>query len=64
VLCPHADDVATALSGIEQERERQPRAGSYGMASLKLRDLGIGPAMVAAALNADGLHVARWIIGA
>src|SRR5262249_19569219 len=39
VLAPHADDVAPALCGVEQQREREPRLRADGMMRLELRDL-------------------------
>jgi hypothetical protein len=43
VLAPHADYVTTALSGVDPEREREPRLAADRVARLVLRDLGLGP---------------------
>src|SRR5262249_46822284 len=64
VLTAHPHDVRSPLTGIEQEREREPGAGTNGMAPFKLLDLALGPRMIAIALGGRNLaHIAGRIIG-
>src|SRR5262245_52429302 len=64
VLRSHPNDVTTALPGIEQERQRQTRARSYGIMLLELTDLIIRPAMMTRRLDPDGPYIARRVVGA
>src|SRR6516225_11693187 len=64
VLRPHADNIAAALAGINQQRHRQSCTRTDQMVPLELGDFGIGPAMVAGALDANSLHVTRRVIPA
>jgi len=64
VLRPHSTHVAATLAGVEQQRERQPGAGTNGMMSLELRDLGVCPTVMPFTPGADRLHIAGRIIGA
>src|SRR5215471_2576003 len=55
MLPPHLDDIASALRGVEQQRE--PRLRADWMMRLELRDLGVGPAMESVALDRALLDV-------
>src|SRR5258705_9367802 len=48
MLRPHLDDITAPLSGVEQERHRQPRSRPDWVVSLELRDLFLSPGVNAA----------------
>lgn len=64
VLRPHADDVAAALAGIDQQRQCQPCTRTEGMVPLELGDFSVRPAMVAGTLDANSLHVTCGVVPA
>ena len=64
VLRSHSTHVATPLACVEQQRERQPGAGTDGVIPLELRDLGVCPTVMPFTSGADRLHIAGWIVGA
>ena len=59
----HSHYVRATLTGVEQQRERQPGARAHGMAMLELGDFGLGPGMIALALGGrDFAHITGGII--
>jgi hypothetical protein len=56
VLAAHAHHVRFALSGADQQLEREPRIGPRLMVLPVLLDLVIGPGMKAVALDGWRLH--------
>src|SRR6516165_8019552 len=57
MLPPHLDDIASALRGVEQERERKARLRADRMMRLELRDLVFVPRVESVALNGALLDV-------
>src|SRR5215472_17184504 len=62
VLTAHAHDVRAALTGVEQEGERQAGARTDYMPCLELLDLAVGPAVIAVSLDPEHLHIARRVV--
>ena len=61
VLGAHSTYVATPLAGIEQQRERQPGAGTDAMIPLELRDLTVCPTVMPFTSGTDRLHIAAFL---
>src|SRR5215813_4604903 len=62
VLTAHAHEVRAALTGVEQEGERQAGARTDYMPCLELLDLALGPAVIAVSLDPEHLHIARRVV--
>lgn len=72
---PHADhavahtlasdynDVGAALPGVEQQCQGEPRASTDRVPVFELRDLLIGPTVIAVRFHADRFHVTGRIVG-
>src|SRR5262245_32714319 len=63
MLPTHSHHVRPPLSGTEQQGERKAGARSNWMLSLELRDLIIGPAVIAVRVGSDRLYVAGRVVG-
>src|SRR5262245_65143270 len=57
VLPSHADHIGAPLSGVEQQREREPRLAADRMMRLELRDLVLGDRVESVALDRALLDV-------
>jgi hypothetical protein len=58
----HFHYVAAALSGVQQQRERQPLASAERPAAFELGDLRVCPRVIGA--EPVALQASKWIVGA
>src|SRR5262249_273501 len=63
VMRAHLDDVAAALTGVEDQRKGEPRLAADRPVRLESRDLAFRPALVTPGLPLDALDAERRIVG-